>query len=643
MGQAVNDGRTVKDAGARELATWAEWDSLSETEHFVQFYETDSFLLDSLSGFIAAGLRDGDACVVLATREHREGLERRLKSFGLDPEAAVRSGQFICMDAAETLSRFMFEGMPEPALFHDVVVEGVISRASERRPRVRIFGEMVASLWAEGNHDAALRLEELWNELHQSHSFMLFCAYPMHGFGGEALGEPLGHVCAAHSRVVPAESYTALADPDERLRAVIRLQQKATQLQSVTETLQEQLAEREQLLAREQAARADAEAANRIKDEFLANVSHELRTPLTAILGWTHMLRTGQLDGEAAVRGLATVERNARAQAQIVEDLLDVSRIISGNLYLDVRPANPSDFIEAAVEAVRPAAEARGVRLQKVIDTSVSAVACDPARMQQVVWNLLSNAIKFTPRGGRVRVKREGSGSHVRITISDDGDGIRSDFLPFVFDRFRQADMSSTRLHGGLGLGLSIVKHLVELHGGTVTAESEGAGAGSTFTVTLPLVSTPEEACEAACADATTDAGVPSFDALERLDGVRVLVVEDEPDTRELLKVMLEQCGAQVTTAPSAAEAFALLEESPPDVLVSDIGLPGEDGYEFIGKVRALPAERGGRVPAIALTAYARSEDRLQALRAGFQMHVSKPVELAELVTVAASLVRRDE
>ncbi|HYO62948.1 MAG TPA: MEDS domain-containing protein, partial [Pyrinomonadaceae bacterium] len=457
MGQVVPNGResvaSAFDAGAPAFAPSADWDSLGESGHFVQFYETDSFLLDSLSGFVAAGLRGGDACVVLATREHREGLEQRLQSFGLDTEAAARSGQFVCLDAGETLARFMSEGMPEPSLFHAEVFEGVVARAAEGRRRVRIYGEMVASLWEEGNHAAALRLEELWNELHLTSDFLLFCAYPLAGFGGEALAEPLAHVCAAHARVIPAESYTSLADPDERLRAVIRLQQKATLLQSMKDELQLQLAERERLLAREQAARAEAEAASRVKDEFLATVSHELRTPLTAILGWTHMLRTGQLEGEAAVRGLATVERNARAQAQIVEDLLDVSRILSGNLRLDVRPVNPADFIEAAVETVRPAADARGVRLRKEVDPSVSLLACDAARLRQVVWNLLSNAIKFTPRGGSVRVTLERAGTHARIAVADDGVGISSEFLPFVFQRFRQADMSSTRQHGGRGRG----------------------------------------------------------------------------------------------------------------------------------------------------------------------------------------------
>jgi len=389
-------------------------------------------------------------------------------------------------------------------------------------------------------------------------------------------------------------------------------------------------------------ARRQSEEANRLKDEFLATVSHELRTPLTAILGWAHMLRTGQyaFDRRAGA-ALETIERNARAQAQIIDDLLDVSRIITGKLRLDVRAVEPDSFIDAAVEAVRPAAEAKGVRVQKLMDAGLASVSGDPVRLQQVVWNLLSNAIKFTPSGGRVQVRMERAGSHIEIAVSDTGIGIAPDFLPHVFDRFRQADGRTTRRHGGLGLGLAIVRHLVELHGGTVRAESEGEGHGSTFTVTLPAapVYTSEQARRVQPAARET---LPFFECPDRLDGLRVLVVDDEPDARELLKAGLGHCGARVTEAASAAEALASVEGAPPDLLISDIGMPGEDGYSLIRKVRSLPAERGGRVPAIALTAYARAEDRMQALRAGYQMHVPKPVELVELAAVAASLVRRD-
>jgi PAS domain S-box-containing protein len=384
-----------------------------------------------------------------------------------------------------------------------------------------------------------------------------------------------------------------------------------------------------------------AQHANRLKDEFLATLSHELRTPLTAILGWSHLLRTGDMDEEKAANALEIISRNARSQAQLIDDLLDVSRIITGKLRLDVRQIDPISFIEAAIEALRPASEAKGVRIQKVLDTGVTSVAGDPARLQQVVWNLLSNAIKFTPRGGRVQVRLERINSHVELSVSDTGAGIKPEFLPHVFDRFRQADQTSTREHGGLGLGLAIVRHLVELHGGTVHAESVGEGQGATFIVKLPLITVYQNESRAERVHPAAKDTLPTLDCPERLDELRVLVVDDEADTRELLKVALSQCGAQVTLAGSVKEALAAIEGARPQVLISDIGMAGEDGYELIRQVRALPAAQGGKIPAIALTAYARTEDRMRALRSGYQMHVPKPVELTELITVVASLVQR--
>jgi signal transduction histidine kinase/ActR/RegA family two-component response regulator len=400
-------------------------------------------------------------------------------------------------------------------------------------------------------------------------------------------------------------------------------------------------AEAERIATENERLYREAQESSRLKDEFLATISHELRTPLTAILGWSHMLRTGQFNRDSALKALETIERNARAQGQLIDDLLDVSRIITGKLRIDVRPVDPNSFIEAAIEAVRPAAEARGVRVQKIIDTGVVSVAGDPIRLQQVVWNLLSNAIKFTPRGGRVQVRLERVNSHIEIAVSDTGSGISHDFLPHVFDRFRQADQRTTRQHGGMGLGLSIVRHLVELHGGTVKAESGGMDQGATFTVLLPVapVYLSEGATERVHPAARDT--LPSYECAERLDGLRVLVVDDEPDTRELLKTGLSQCGAEVSTASSASEALEAIEAAPPDLLISDIGMPDIDGYDLIRRIRELSADRGGKIPAIALTAYARTEDRLQALRSGYQMHVPKPVELAELVAVASSLVQR--
>ena len=400
-------------------------------------------------------------------------------------------------------------------------------------------------------------------------------------------------------------------------------------------------AEAERAAAESERLYKQAEESSRLKEEFLATISHELRTPLSAILGWTRMLRLGQLTPENATKALDTIERNARAQAQLVDDLLDVSRIITGKLRMDVRPADPNSFIDAAVESVRPAAEAKGVRMQKVVDTGPISIPGDPVRLQQVVWNLLSNAIKFTPRGGRVQIRSERVNSHLEIVVSDTGQGIPADFLPHVFDRFRQADQKTSRQHGGMGLGLAIVRHLVEMHGGTVRAKSEGEGKGATFTVMLPI--TPLYQVDSSGGRVHPGARdlMPPDEAPDRLDGLRILVVDDEADTRELLRQGLEYCGATVKVVGTAAETIDALLSSVPDILISDIGMPGTDGYDLIRQVRALPPDRGAKVPAIALTAYTRIEDRLQALRAGYDMHVPKPVELAELCAVAASVARR--
>jgi PAS domain S-box-containing protein len=399
--------------------------------------------------------------------------------------------------------------------------------------------------------------------------------------------------------------------------------------------------EAEQAAIENQRLYQKAEESSRLKEEFLATISHELRTPLSAILGWTRMLRLGQLSGEDQAKALDTIERNARAQAHLIDDLLDVSRIVTGKLRMDVRPSDPISFIDAAVEAVRPAAEAKGVRVQKVMDTGAVSIPGDPVRLQQVVWNLLSNAIKFTPRGGRVQIRSERVNSHLEIVVSDTGQGIPAEFLPHVFDRFRQADQKTSRQHGGMGLGLAIVRHLVELHGGTVRATSDGVGQGATFTVQLPISPIYQFDENAGRVHPGARDLLPAHDVADRLDGLTILVVDDETDTRELLKQGLEFCGATVRLAGSAAEALKALEGTIPDIMISDIGMPGVDGYDLIRQIRDLQTEQGRRVAAIALTAYTRVEDRLQALRAGYDMHVPKPVELTELCAVAASLTRR--
>jgi signal transduction histidine kinase/ActR/RegA family two-component response regulator len=415
-----------------------------------------------------------------------------------------------------------------------------------------------------------------------------------------------------------------------------RVQERTAQLEASNRT-------KDELLMREQTIRAEAEAANRAKDEFLSVLSHELRTPLNAILGWSAMLRQRTLSQDKVLRALETIERNAKSQAQLIEDILDVSRIITGKLRLQVRRVNLVPVIESAIESVRLAAEAKSIRLQSVLDSEAGLLLGDANRLQQVVWNLLSNALKFTPKDGRVEIRLERVNSHAEITVSDTGPGISSDFLPFVFDRFRQHDSTTTRSYGGLGLGLAIVRQLVELHGGTVTVVSPGIGQGTTFTVTLPAMIIPQPPSDPEPLNSIVETK-PRVEASPTLEGLQILVVDDEADALELLSTILQNNGAEVIAVASVKQALTIIEtatDRSPDVLVSDIGMPDEDGYSLIRKLRQLEAQRGGKLPAIALTAYAGSDDRRQALLAGFQMHLTKPVDAAELVAVVASLTGR--
>jgi PAS domain S-box-containing protein len=402
---------------------------------------------------------------------------------------------------------------------------------------------------------------------------------------------------------------------------------------------QDALREREELLRREKLAREQAEVASRSKDEFLSLLSHELRTPLNAILGWSRMLTTSQLEPEPAKEALSAIERNARLQSRLIDDMLDVSRILAGKLRLDAQPTDLTAAINAAVDTLRPAADAKKIRLYVVLDYGSGTVLGDPVRLQQIVWNLLSNAIKFTPKLGSVRVTLARIDSHFEITVSDTGRGIEDKILPFIFDRFRQGDSSTTKEFGGLGLGLSIVRQLVELHGGSVHAGNLAEG-GAIFRVVLPVAAThlPREA------DGEAEYAGAAFEGLAieppaGLQGVRILVVDDDEDSRNLLATILSKGGATVETVGSAHAALAAFHTGRPDVLISDIGMPGEDGYSLIRKVRGV--DGGRRVPAIALTAFARSEDRIRALSAGFNMHVPKPVEPTELLMVISSLLHR--
>ncbi len=413
-----------------------------------------------------------------------------------------------------------------------------------------------------------------------------------------------------------------------------------SQIAAIERIYRQALTEREASEDRERRARAQAEGANRTKDEFLATVSHELRTPLTAMLGWARLLRGRRSDEARTERAIDAIERNAVAQAQLIEDLLDVSRIVSGKLRLELHETDLRKVVEAAIDSVRPAMEAKQIRFQTLIDPAGADVLGDPNRLQQVVWNLLSNAIKFAPKQGKVTLSLARINSHVELTVRDDGRGIDPQFLPRVFQRFAQEDSGESRAHGGLGLGLAIARHLVELQGGTIEAASEGVGKGASFTVKLPILPVARKVVGEAHPSLSREVRLESPPELQ---GLHVLVVDDEPDTRDLLLTTLADSGCDVRATSSVRDAMEAVAAARPDVILSDIGMPGENGYDLVRRLRQLTPEQGGRVPAAALTAYSRPEDRRQALRAGFEMFLPKPVEPAELLAAVATLARIGE
>ncbi len=480
---------------------------------------------------------------------------------------------------------------------------------------------------------------------------------PRYGKMGPHFGMPEGHVPVRSYLAVPVVSrsrevigglFLGHPDPDvfsERAeRLVVGVAAQAAigiDNARLYEASKNAAEERKWLLESEQEARAQAERMSELKDQFLATLSHELRTPMGAILGWVQVIGSRRMSEPELARALEVIERNARSQARLIEDMLDIARITSGQVRLEVQNFELAGVIDAALETVRPAAEAKAIQLERQVEGDVGLIVGDPSRLQQVIWNLLSNSIKFTPKGGRVVLASRRTDAEMELTVADTGIGIRPEFLPFVFDRFRQADGSPTRRHGGLGLGLAITKHLVELHGGSVRVESEGEGHGASFTVHLPMTrSLPVEE-----AQATARAALPKVTILPSptmdLSGARILVVDDESDARELIKRVLEDCGAEVVTAASAADALALARRERFQLIVADIAMPVMDGYDLLRRLRALGPEHDGGMPAIAVTALARSEDRTRALRAGFRMHLAKPLEPTELVVSVASALGR--
>jgi signal transduction histidine kinase/ActR/RegA family two-component response regulator len=602
----------------------------SPCRHHVQFYEDSDYLCDEVTNFIWAALGEGDPVVVIAIHTHELIVRKRLEERLFDVTRAVQAGHIVFLDAEATLTTFMIGDEPDLALFDAAV--GRVARDARARHDGRplcAYGEMVDILVKRGNIAAAIRLEQLWNEVGKSDELSLLCGYSLDNFRSHTRTDDFKAICGLHSHVRPSETFSAIEDKDARLREVTLLQQRAKALEAEVER-------REELERALKTIAHELETANRMKDDFLATVSHELRTPLNAMLGWTRMLRAGGLSSEKQQRALETIERNANAQTYLIEDLLDVSRIISGNIRLNVGTVDVAMVVENAIEAVKPSAQANGVTILSTVDSTVVPIGGDAERLQQVAWNLLTNAVKFTPQGGTVSVEVHRRDSSVDILVADDGRGIAPEFLPRVFERFRQADSPTTRKHGGLGLGLAIVRHLTELHGGTVSVHSEGLGRGATFTVCLPM--SPPRTTSLERLPALRIAPAPVIHDVQELDGIHVLVVDDEADARELISEMLDSCKARVTTAVSVEEAMGLIQSVRPDVVVSDIAMPGEDGYDLIRKLRALPEASGRRIPAVALTAYTRLEDRTKALVAGFNMHVPKPVEPTELIAVLSNL-----
>ena len=587
-------------------------------EHSVQFYEKDEFLYPLVADFIAGGLAAGEPAIVIATEPHREGIAAALRGRGLD--LAVIPVTFL--DARETLALFMDGEMPDEQRFQSVIggaIEKGVEGADTRR--IRAYGEMVDVLWRDGNPEAAIRLEELWNNLGRRYPFSLLCAYPIGNFYKESDRRLFGDVCATHSAVVPAESYTLGADDDTRLREISVLQARAAALQNEIEHRKElERALRESLRATQE--------ANRTKDEFLATLSHELRTPLTAILGWARMLALGGLDPETMRTAFDTIERSARAQATLIDDLLDLSRVVTGKLTLQTELVDLATIIDNAVQTLRLAADAKQISIDVTLPADRSVVTGDSTRLGQITWNLLSNAIKFSNAGSRVSLELERDGDHARLFVRDDGRGISPDFLPHVFEAFRQADGASTRAHGGLGLGLAIVKYLTELHGGWVSASSRGEGKGATFMVALPL------AMRSAVAVRTT-----KRDEIVDLRGTSVLLVDDDAPTRDLVLAMLRRCGAEVTAVESVQSACALLHVTQPHVVVTDIAMPGQDGFALLDFMRSGP-DVIRRIPIVALTASANPESDQRADGDGFHAWVRKPIDPFQFASVIAGIER---
>jgi signal transduction histidine kinase len=612
-----------------------------EQHHTVQFYEDEEYLCGVVADFIVIGLDLGQPALVVASKTRCDCIIKCLWEHGRDAARLQAEHRLTVIDACEALRIFSDGPIIDRSRFRRYLGAelGRLTKAHSGST-LRAYGEIVDVLWDEGYPDAALRVEELWHELASQYPLALLCGYSMHHFRRDEHRLEMQEVCAWHSHVLPTETFMTLNRESQQLRAVAQLQQRASALEAELErrknlehALRLALDEREQteqarvaLLAREQVARAEAESASRLKDEFLSVLSHEMRTPLNAILGWAQIISSRECDEQTVRRGIEAVQRNAASQLHLVEDLLDVSRIITGKMMIRTDLVNVTETVNAAVDIIRPSAAARNQTLTLTIDPDVRPVVGDADRLRQCTWNVLSNAVKFTPAGGHIHVSVVQRGTLAQIVVRDDGQGIAPEFLPHVFDRFRQADPGATRAHGGLGLGLAVVRHLVEAHGGTVSAASEGCGRGSTFAISLPT---------RADVHVRRTAGAGFLP----LTGARVLIVDDDESSRELFEYMLNQLGA-VVVAIGSADVEYVLNNHAFDVLVSDIGVPGHGEFALIEKVRRHSDPGVRNIRAIAATSYTGDRFRNNAIAAGFDDYVTKPVEPRQLAERVAALLR---
>jgi len=577
--------------------------------HLVQYYEKEGFLYDRVTDFMSDGLRGSDAAVLIATRAHRNGVESRLARRGVDLSHLTAGGRYHALDAQDTLSRFMVDGAPDPHRFAETVGP-VIRTARTGDRRVLAFGEMVALLWAEGNREAAIRLEQLWNDLARRETFALLCAYPISHFDDAGHAKPFAEINAAHTWVTPAESYS-IVEADERNRVIATLQQKAAALE----------AESKQRTALEAALRGKIDElaeVDRRKDEFLAMLGHELRNPLAPVTTALQIMRIHEGEPSRVARSREIVERQIEHMTRLIDDLLDVSRITRGKIELREQPLLLSAVIERAIESARPLIDERGHRIALDLPTEPVTFLADPARLAQVFANLLNNAAKYTDVGGRIWLRARVEGNEIVVGVKDDGPGLTRELRKHAFDLFMQGPQTRSRARGGLGIGLTLVRRLVELHGGTVDALSEGPGRGTEFVVRLPLRIPP-----------VADGAPPPTAVAAAGPRRRILVVDDNVDAAEALGELLRDCGHEVATAHDGTRALDHARLHRPDIVLLDISMPEMDGYEVAKRIRG---ELGlGDALLVALTGYGEDRHRRLAREAGFDQHVTKPVDASKL------------